>query len=323
MALISTATLYVVVSLLLFPGDFRALLPANFLQMEYFGIPFTLVMLVGESFIRDRDKPTLYLLSICRERGRRILAFHFFLVLGLTAYTTFKVNIPGIMPFYADPLLYKWDRILHGGSPWEYVHRLPEWFGAWINVTYARVWALLLVALPYGMAIWAGSAVAKRYMWTLFFAYAGIGTGLAAVFSSVGPIFYGDFYADDPYTRLRELVFSDPHLSGIQLYTHYLLDNFHSGASAFGTGISAMPSVHIATSTLFAWTLTSYGRVTAVLGWLFLISIELGSVYTGWHYALDGYVSFTLVSAVWIILSRRLGLPLMPPRENGQAAGKV
>ena len=82
-------------------------------------------------------------------------------------------------------------------------------------------------------------------------------------------------------------------------FAGYLLDNYNAGTPALGTGISAMPSMHVAIATLNALMLSSLGRWQAVAGWAFAAIILFGSVYTGWHYAIDGYVSMLVVGVIW------------------------
>ena len=55
-----------------------------------------------------------------------------------------------------------------------------------------------------------------------------------------------------------------------------------------------------------------------VIGWLYAALIMFGSVYTGWHYAVDGYLSAVLTSAIWIGVSRYYRLPILyPSRRSG------
>ena len=51
----------------------------------------------------------------------------------------------------------------------------------------------------------------------------------------------------------------------------------------------------------------------AIAGWTFAAIIMFGSVYTGWHYALDGYLSFIVVTAIWFGVSYFVG----PDRKFG------
>ena len=43
-------------------------------------------------------------------------------------------------------------------------------------------------------------------------------------------------------------------------------------------------------------------------GGLFLLSIQVGSVHLGWHYAVDGYASMILTVLLWWGIGKLLGL---------------
>jgi hypothetical protein len=220
-------------------------------------------------------------------------------LLGVAAYNTFKTNIPNLVPHYADPWLADWDEFLHGGAPWRLLHALPHrqtsaivdffysivWFGQWFGI-------LLLVAM------WDGRE-RKHYLWTLALTTLLVGTVMALAFSSVGPIFYDRFYGGDRFAGLVSVLEADGGPRSVQRFAPYLLASYQDDAAAFGTGISAMPSMHVAIATLNALFLGSRHRILGVAGWIFVAIIQFGSVYTGWHYAIDGYVSIVTVSAIW------------------------
>jgi len=88
------------------------------------------------------------------------------------------------------------------------------------------------------------------------------------------------------------------------MYASYLLTAYTSGRPDLGGGISAMPSMHVAFVTLNAFFLNGFGRRWAVAGWSFAALILFGSVYTGWHYAVDGYLSILVVSVIWYLTGR-------------------
>jgi membrane-associated phospholipid phosphatase len=144
------------------------------------------------------------------------------------------------------------------------------------------------------------------------FVYAILGTAAATTFSSVGPIFYTDFYPGaHQFTQIKPAILGNPYVSNIKDYAAYLLNAYRNKQYMFSSGISAFPSVHVAVATLSAWFLTSFGRRWALLGWSNAVIIQYASIYSGWHYAIDGDASLFLVSAFWIALSRFYGLPLM------------
>jgi membrane-associated phospholipid phosphatase len=65
-------------------------------------------------------------------------------------------------------------------------------------------------------------------------------------------------------------------------------------------GISAMPSMHVGTSVLFAMLGFASGKRWA--GWLlaiFAALIFIGSIHLGWHYAIDGYAGALVAAFGW------------------------
>jgi hypothetical protein len=62
--------------------------------------------------------------------------------------------------------------------------------------------------------------------------------------------------------------------------------------------------MHVAVVTLNALMLSGINRFVGALGWLYAGVISVASVYLGWHYAIDGYVSIALVSLIWWLCGR-------------------
>ena len=50
-------------------------------------------------------------------------------------------------------------------------------------------------------------------------------------------------------------------------------------------------------------------------GWSFAALILFGSVYAGWHYAVDGYLSISVVSLLWYLTGRFV----LPQASRGTA----
>jgi membrane-associated phospholipid phosphatase len=83
-------------------------------------------------------------------------------------------------------------------------------------------------------------------------------------------------------------------------------------------GISAMPSMHLATTTLMACYAFQNSRA---LGWAmvgFLAVILVGSVALGWHYAVDGYAGIALALVCW-----RLAAMALRRAHQGAPAGAL
>jgi hypothetical protein len=236
--------------------------------------------------------------------GRLALVVLFFCV-GLSGFTTFKLTIPHLVPFYLDPMLADLDLTLHGANPGEVLHRLvPSWAQYPLGYLYGSLWFSLWFGLVAFVALQKDGALRQRYFWSMALAIGLIGTVLATALSSVGPVFYAQFYGSNRYAGLMTAIDQ----SAVGQYIHdtsrYLLANYQQHGHAIGTGISAMPSMHLAVVTLNAHMVGSLDRRLGVLAWSYVAAILAGSVYLGWHYAVDGYLSIILVSVIWCATGR-------------------
>jgi len=73
-----------------------------------------------------------------------------------------------------------------------------------------------------------------------------------------------------------------------------------------GSGISAMPSLHLGMGTLLVLAAGRLDRRLMALALVYLVFLEIGSVHLGWHYAIDGYVGIAGALAIWRALGRVL-----------------
>ena len=87
------------------------------------------------------------------------------------------------------------------------------------------------------------------------------------------------------------------------------------------SGISAMPSMHVAICVLFGLWVTRFRKLAlTVLAWSYAVAIYIGSIHLGWHYATDGVVSAICVLAIWWTTGRYVewlkALPASAPSEE-------
>jgi membrane-associated phospholipid phosphatase len=78
-----------------------------------------------------------------------------------------------------------------------------------------------------------------------------------------------------------------------------VLWNSYQHTDFLGLGISACPSLHVASAWLIARLSQEYGRRHAIWGYGFLILVMLGSIQLGWHYAVDGYIGLVGAWLCW------------------------
>jgi hypothetical protein len=230
------------------------------------------------------------------------------------SFTVFKELIPAIQPFYLDQPLHALDRAIHlGNDPWVLLQPL---FGH-PAVTYVidRLYALWFFVLYFAILLQMASTKDRRlraqFLLSSVLAWMTLGSLGAVLLSSAGPCYFGEITGSpDPYaplmSYLRDTV-QGAHLSifGYELSSQLvavrvqdmLWDGYQSGS---GFGISAAPSMHVASTWLVARMLQTYGRrVPTICGWGFFAAILLGSVHLGWHYAVDGYISIAGAWAIW------------------------
>ena len=178
-----------------------------------------------------------------------------------------------------------------------------------INVVY-NIWFYVV----FGVMAWQSGSLRDPRLRLQFFlsfvlTWAILGSLMAMLLSSAGPVYFGRVTGmEDIYAPLMHYLHAANQqypiwALGVQdkLWVHYQ----HVIAGA-GSGISAMPSMHVATSVLF--TLLGW-RTHRVLGLAFAAFtgiILVGSVHLGWHYAVDGYVAIVATCLVWVAVAHVL-----------------
>lgn len=222
------------------------------------------------------------------------------------AFSLVKSSIPFFVPFYADPRLAALDRWLHGGTDaWVFTH---DWAGR-VHVEqlfslYLVIWSFVAIGFMVGVALTDEDVGRKRRFTALFFlCWVGLGTVLAVACASVGPVFYDALLGGDRFELLGSALAASP-IRGSRLaeVQAYLWEAYSSGGVAFGSGISAFPSVHVAVATILALYLYERRAWLVIPGLLFVAAILFLAVYSGYHYAVDGYVSIAVIVAGWALL---------------------
>ncbi len=216
-----------------------------------------------------------------------------------------KPLIPAIKPFQWDETFMALDRTLHFGfDPWVLLQPILGYdavtFG--INILY-NFWFLAL----FGTFVWFGlsrrAGVVRSQFFLAYMLTWWMGGGLMAVyFSSAGPVYYSNIgLSPDPFVPLMDYL-KDVHtrLPIWSLNTQQILWDGYTGKSQ-AIGISAFPSMHNATSLLFALAAFRFSRVAGYLFAIYCAVILVGSVHLGWHYAVDGYAGLLLAAVCWWI----------------------
>ncbi|HKP23035.1 MAG TPA: phosphatase PAP2 family protein [Dongiaceae bacterium] len=258
------------------------------------------------------------------RRDRLMLALPVLALWPITAsgFTYLKSVIPLVHPFYLDPMLAEWDRTIHFGlDPWRYLQPLL----GYAPVTYLigfgyTLWFLILQAV---LVLQAGASGNRKrrlqFLLSMGLAWAVIGSLIATMMSSVGPCYFGLAYPGgiDPFadqvTYLRGVAASVAETIRLPFTTTVLQDMLWQSYSTndFGMvrGISAAPSMHIASTWIIARLAWDMGKAARIAGCAFLGFIFIGSIHLGWHYAIDGYMAVALAWTLWRLVGWLLDRP--------------
>ena len=291
---------YISVAALTWPSAYSAMGEIYLPRFFVLGPLAFLAVMVPAAMIISPKAPLTFIAASIRTSGLRAAIVVTVFILSLAAFTTYKVNIPDIIPFYCDEALADIGELLHGQAPWRIVHALDsDVLAMVVAVAYSKLWFLEWFGLVFFAALFSNQPVHLRYLSALALVVVVVGTVMATLFSSVGPIFYDEFLGGERYAELLQALKQQPYNEHVLSYSNYLLTVYRADVPALGSGISAMPSMHVAVATLNAFYLSRLNRWLGIAGWAFAIFILFGSVYTGWHYELDGYVSMLVVTVIW------------------------
>tara|TARA_B100001179_G_scaffold207489_1_gene172058 strand:+ start:768 stop:1211 length:444 start_codon:yes stop_codon:yes gene_type:complete len=78
-----------------------------------------------------------------------------------------------------------------------------------------------------------------------------------------------------------------------------LIARFHDQERSIGSGITAMPSMHVAISVLYWLAAREISPKAGRFFFWFMVVIWIGSVHLAYHYALDGLVSLVAIYCIW------------------------
>ena len=228
-------------------------------------------------------------------------------ILALLPITLFfcigKSMIPALGSYTLDPLLATTDRLLHFGYyPHEFLVPWIERTGLSGLIDSAYLSWFMVIYLITAFACWADPDQHRRqrFLWTYSLCWVAIGNIIAIIDASVGPLFFHEFYPyiSNPYEEFVAYLHTQEGLK-IFVIADELLSMVRDDSPININAISAMPSLHVAMCALGFLYFRSINNALWQFLVLFFIIILIGSVYLGWHYAIDGYAGALLAWGLW------------------------
>jgi hypothetical protein len=277
----------------------KALIAGIALQLVY----RTLLRLPLGSYLRQVARPEWLLLWV------RLLVAAVLMTYG---YFWLKVAIPLVNPRLWDGALWRLDRALHLGlSPSLFVANLfagtplvgwiDRWYGSWVSTVF---YTLVLFCAALDPLLRRQFLLSCVLLWTL-------GSWLYVALPALGPVYvapaaYRVVLAEMPRARAGQEALRENY--------QRMLEGRRTGRLASfkpTRGIAAMPSLHVGAHFLFFLWARRRARPLRLVFALATFFTFAGSLLTGWHYAVDGYVGVLLA---WLCF--RLALFGEPGREE-------
>jgi hypothetical protein len=212
----------------------------------------------------------------------------------MTIYCHFKQEIPLLNSAIWDRQLEQLDRIVHlGYSPSELCLAVGniDWLARTIDWSYA-VWYLLTPVVLVFFLIHP-SPETRRHFFTCFILLWMIGGSLAICLPSLGPAYVNP-------TKYAGLDAPTAHRLQQELWIHYqeLLSNPAQYKVVNYEGIAAFPSLHVGIIVLYTIAVR-HSRPAFLTLVVYSVIVQAGSVFLGWHYAIDGYFAAILAIAIY------------------------
>ena len=235
-----------------------------------------------------------------------VMTLRLWLAIIVFTYTYFwlKVSVPLVNHRIWDPLLWRLDSFIHAGfSPSLFLVELTRgtglmrlldlWYGLWLPSVSLGI--AFFIALP-------GARVRRRFVLSCVLIWV-MGAWMYVAIPALGPVYAFPSTWQQAATEL----------TAAQGGQQALRDNYQRVlAGRTGVlkqfnptrGIAAMPSLHVGAHWLLMLWIRRYARPFFVPAVIATFLTLMGSIVTGWHYAVDGYVGIGLGQLSYWLASR-------------------
>jgi hypothetical protein len=265
------------------------------------------------------DNPVREVMRRVKESVRLAYLPAIIFPLFLGAYTWAKCSIPFAVGYGWEAFWANTDHRIFGEDAWRWAHAmLPDFLAPVMSFFYAIGWGFAFVFSGTLISAFASRRFTAIYFTALMLSWLLGGIFVAYEISAAGPAFA---HLNDPMLAGRfgplraELIDSLGRDDIIIRTQRYLAAGVNAKIAIKGAGISAMPSMHIATATICL--LAARGSRWFWLALLFLLLTFFGSIYLGYHYAVDAPVAAIIAVICWKVADRIYRQPISQGPEQG------
>ena len=217
---------------------------------------------------------------------------------GGSLFLPLKFAIPGQVSFWLDAPLAAAERGLFGTDPWLLLDRVLGWAVVPMDWLYV-LWLPTQLVILFTVMLEPPGAAKSRALMAYSLAWFLLGVAAATLFSSAGPIFFDRLYGGGDYAPLREML-QDRGAWVVLEESDAMWSAYVRGQRGQLTGISALPSIHVAISFWIYLVARSLAPRLAKWGFIYFCLIWLGSVQLGWHYVSDGLAGTIGMFLIWV-----------------------
>jgi hypothetical protein len=218
----------------------------------------------------------------------------------LIGYTASKCAIQFIVGYSWDLFFADADRFIFGDDVWhltrEYLgnsqSQVWEWF-------YTVGWGGVFFVTANAVALFASRRFVGIYFTAMLAMWLIGGCILAYSFSAAGPVFAGLFHPElaHRFSLMHQALGASLGSGPIGFTQRYLASIVGVHVAVKGGGISAMPSMHLASTSIYV--LAARRTRFLVPALLFWLVIFIASGYFGYHYWVDGIAAAVLAVGIW------------------------
>lgn len=254
-------------------------------------------------------QPTAFLKALYfgAERRARLIAglpMLGVLIVFMPFFSKMKAMIPLFNAYTWDEVFIAWDRALFlGHDAWEVLQ--PVFGFPLITAILALLYQLWFLLIYPGCLFFcfyqADDLTRRRFFLGFVLAWTVIGGAMATALASVGPCFLEPILGNTHFSaQMAYLNGANEQIPVMTLSVQQMLiDWFHADSRGLGSGITAMPSMHIAMAFLYYLAMRHVSKRAGQFFFAFFVLIFIGSVHLAYHYAVDGIVSVIVTSAIW------------------------
>jgi hypothetical protein len=245
---------------------------------------------------------------------RDVLAALAAVTVTISAFTAYKSAVVGAAGYHHDALFIAADRALFGTDAWRLTHAVLHSAGATavLDFLYHPAFMPMLIGFAACAALRGRPALRYTYMLSYMTSFVIVGMVGADLCASAGPVYDGLLFGDGrTFGQLTALLRAQSAEAGpfmAVMAQDYLLQAHRAGVTQLGSGISAMPSMHVVMA--FLWVLPAWhiGRALGLVVTGYALVIWLASVHLGWHYFSDGLVGLAVLCVIWSVAGWAMGL---------------